>query len=126
MKEQTTRAAELSTQITGVATAQHEAEQRAHTFEQRQEHNQQQLMGMLAGLTQLATGGRPALAASPGGGGGPSFSFSTQQSFLTAAEMGSSEAYGPSALGNGALPAPYSKASSPPPPPGAGGGAGSF
>ena len=72
-------------------------------------------MGMPAGLTQLATGGRPALAAGPGGGGGPTFSFGAQQSCLTAGEMGSSEVYGPTALGNASLPAPYSKAAGPPP-----------
>ena len=57
MQEQTSRTTEMTAQISGVVSAQADADQRARTAETKQEQNQSQLMGMLQGLTRLATGG---------------------------------------------------------------------
>ena len=123
MHNQATKTSEISTQVSGVVAAQEEADVRARTAVDRQEHNQIQLMNMLQGLTQLATGGstRPALT---GPGVVPTFSFAPpagQTSFLTPAEQAGH--YGPTLLGGAPLPAPYAKTGGPPPPPPAGGAA---
>ena len=62
MSDQATKTSEISTQVSGVVAAQEEADVRARTAVDRQEHNQIQLMNMLQGLTQLATGGSTRLA----------------------------------------------------------------
>ena len=67
-----------------------------------------QIMSMLQGLTQLATGGstRPAIT---GPGAVPTFSFAPlagQTSFLTQAEQEQQTRYGPTLLGGAPLPAP--------------------
>jgi hypothetical protein len=115
LREQNNKTQNITTQLTEVTANQGEADQRARLAESRQEQNQTQLMNMLQGLTRLATGGSGPAALLPADGSGAlSFAFPPQPQLLAAA--GDATSYGPTALTNSALPAPYGKASAPPPP----------
>jgi hypothetical protein len=119
MKAQSTRAGDIATQLTEVAASQGDAEERSRQAEAKQERNQQQLMNMLTGLTNIAAGGSGQAALS--------FAFPSQQapaaqtSFLG---VGGS-AYGPAMIaGVPPLASPYAKAGASVPPGGGASGGG--